>query len=284
MATEAQQVNLVLHEHALVRGAVGGMADHATFNFGFVLIDEGPLLFGVALVTDRVTGGVGAKLLGAVVAVRIVAVVALQQAFRDAVMEGPCELRADVLMARVTKLWRFRLHQELAFLGVMRRVAVDTGDAVGEMHGAVVVAVLLGVLVAAEAAGASLLRGSVLKSEDLGDIAAAVDMGFARAVAGFASVPLDAFVGIELGIHGGGEVRSLLKARVDFVVAGLAGVGACVEGGVGGGDVGGNLLGILLVGLSVTCDGGQSRTQDERKAQDNEQSELRAIHGASVNS
>ena len=54
MAANAEQIDLILDEQALVGRTVGRMADHATFDFRFVLIDEGALLFAVALVADCV--------------------------------------------------------------------------------------------------------------------------------------------------------------------------------------------------------------------------------------
>lgn len=233
MTTDAQQIDLVLHQHARVRGAVRRVTDHAAFNFRFVLVDEWPLLFGVALVADCIAGSVGAELLRAVTAMGIVAITALQQSFRDAVMEGARELRPNILMAGVAKLGRLRPHEELALFGVMRGVTVDAGHAVGEVHGAVVIAVLFGVLVAAQAARAGLLRSGVFESENLGLIPAAVHMFLAGAVAGFASMPFHAFMRIQLRIHSGSEVRSLLESGIDLVVAGFAGIGANVKRGVG---------------------------------------------------
>ena len=79
---------------------------------------------------------------------RAMAIIALDQALVDTVMKWSSELGADILVAGVAKLRRFRLHKELAFLGVVGGVAVGATDAVSQMHGVVVIAVLLGVLVA----------------------------------------------------------------------------------------------------------------------------------------
>ena len=54
MAANAEQIDLILDEQALVGRAVGRVADHATLDFRFVLVDEGTLLFAVALVADFV--------------------------------------------------------------------------------------------------------------------------------------------------------------------------------------------------------------------------------------
>lgn len=162
-----------------------------------------------------------------------VAIVALNQALGNPVVEGSSELRANILVAGVAKLRRLGLHQELVFLGVMRVVAIDAGDAIGQVHGAIVITVLFGVLVATEAARASLLGSGVLKGEDLGFIAAAVDVGFAWTVAGLTTMPFHALMGIELGFQGGREVGSLLETRGDFIMTRLACIRADIQSGIG---------------------------------------------------
>jgi len=232
------------------------VADHAAFDFCFVLIHEGALFFGVALVADRVPRRVGAELLGTFATMRIVAVVALKQALRNAMMEGTSKLGPDVLVANVAKPRRLGPHEELSFCGVVRRVTIDAGDTIGEVHGAFVIAVLFCVLVAAQAAGAGLLGSRILKGEDFCFVAAAVDVILAWAVAGFAAMPLDAFVGIEFGVHGRDKVRGLLEAGVNLVVTGFAGVRADIEGGVSRSVVSSDLvcrLGLLCRVSLVAC-------------------------------
>ncbi len=146
---------------------------------------------------------------------RAVAVTALNQAFVDTVMEGPRKLRAHVHVTRVTEFRRLRLHQELAFLRVVRRVAVNAGDAVGQVHRAVIVPMLFGVLMAPQAARAGLLRGSVFEGEDLGLVTPAVDMLFTRAVTSLAAMPFHALVSVEFRVHRGGEVRGGGEVCVD---------------------------------------------------------------------
>ena len=82
------------------------MADSATFDLGFVLVDEGPLLFGVTLVANLVIAGCPAELVSQETTMGVVAVGALQQSFVDAVMKWPGELSTHIQMARVTKLRR----------------------------------------------------------------------------------------------------------------------------------------------------------------------------------
>ena len=149
MATDAQEIHLVLHQQPLIRRTMRRVANGATLDFRLVLVDKRPLLLAVALVADRVSGRVGAQLLRAVRAVRAVAIVALDQTLGDAMMKRPRELRPDILMAAIAKFRGLRLHQKLALLGMVRGVAVDAGDAIGQVHGTIVVAVFFGILMAA---------------------------------------------------------------------------------------------------------------------------------------
>ena len=64
MATNAQEIDLVLLEHALIRRAMGRMTDHAAFNFCFMLVDERPLFLAVALVADLVPRRIRPQLFG----------------------------------------------------------------------------------------------------------------------------------------------------------------------------------------------------------------------------
>jgi hypothetical protein len=57
MATDAQQIHLVLNEHPLVGGPVWRVANLAAFDFSFVLVHERALFIGVALVADLVLTG-----------------------------------------------------------------------------------------------------------------------------------------------------------------------------------------------------------------------------------
>jgi hypothetical protein len=93
-------------------------------------------------------------------------------------------------MAAVTKLWLLLFHQELAFLRIMRRVAVRATHVVLEMGGSSEVAVLLTVGMTAKTTLADFLCGGVLKSEDLRFVATAVDMGLTWTMACLAAMPL----------------------------------------------------------------------------------------------
>ncbi len=163
---------------------------------------------------------------------RVVAIVALHQPFIYPMVERPPELYPHILVAAVAQLRRLLFHQELVFLGFVWRVAINACDAVGQVHGAVVVPMLFGVLVAAQAARASLLRCGVLKGEDFGFVTSAVHVLFPRAMTSLAAMPLHAFLRVELPVHGGCEVGRSGEIRIDRLVAGLAGVGTHVEVGI----------------------------------------------------
>ena len=77
MATNAQQIHLVLNEHPLVGGTVWSVASFAALDFGFVLVNEGALLIGVALVANLILTNHRAKLVPLESPVRVVAVIAL---------------------------------------------------------------------------------------------------------------------------------------------------------------------------------------------------------------
>ena len=96
MTTHTQQIHLILVEHALVSGAMWGMAGGATFDLGFMLINKWSLLIGVALITNFVRSRSHAQLVLVKAAMRIVAIVTLNQPFVDSVMKWTSELCADV--------------------------------------------------------------------------------------------------------------------------------------------------------------------------------------------
>ena len=214
-----------------------GVADGAALQLGFVLVNEGSLLIGVAFVADLVLPGGGAQLVGFKSAVGIVTVVALEQSFVDAVMKWPGELRADIQMAAVAKFGRRIFQQALGFFGMVRGMAIDAGNAALQVSGAARIVLLVTALVAIQAARADLCGRGVLKGKDFRDIPAAIHMFLAGPVACLATVPLRTGVRIELGVHRGGEVRGACKVGVKFLVAGLAGIRADVQSRVGGAHV-----------------------------------------------
>lgn len=205
------------------------MTDRAALDLCFMLVNKGTLLVGVALVADLILPFDTLQLVRLKSTVRIVAIVALDQSFVHTVMEWPDELRLHIQMTRVTKLWRRLFQQELALFGVMWGMAVNAGNTALQVRRSPVIALLVAVLVAIQATRADLRGRGVLKCENLRLVPAAVHVRLAGPVARFATMPLGAIVSFEFSLHRGYEVWSFLKVRVDFVVAGLAGIGADIK-------------------------------------------------------
>src|SRR5271165_4012535 len=202
MATHAQEIHLVLLQHPRVGGAVGRMAHLAALDLGFMLVNERPLLVGVALVTNFVLASHGAKLVPLKPPMRIVAVVALHESFIHAVVKGARELRPHVHVAAVAQLRRRFLQQKLGLFRMMWRMAIDAGHAALQVGRARVVALFVAALVAGQAASADLFGRGALECEDFRFVASPIHVGFTWAVAAFASVPLGPF----LIVHCGDEV------------------------------------------------------------------------------
>src|SRR5215470_2168874 len=98
------------------------MAGCATFRLNHgMFVHEGAGFVGVALEADGVLGGRRSQLARQKSAVWIMAVIALHQALVDTMMKSSRELLFRLQMAAVTKLWLLLLHQELTFLGIVRR-------------------------------------------------------------------------------------------------------------------------------------------------------------------
>lgn len=135
MAFETEQVHLRTFQQPRIGGAVWYMARNTAFNFHrLVLENEWTLLVGVALETDQILRCRGAQLASLKTPVRIVAVAALHHSFVHSVMEGAGELLLGLQMAAVAEARLLLLHQELAFLGVMRIVAICAADIVLQMR------------------------------------------------------------------------------------------------------------------------------------------------------
>jgi hypothetical protein len=106
MATNAQQIHLVLNEHPLVGGPMWRVASLAALDFGFVLIHEGALFIDVALVANFVLTGHGAQLVALESPMRVVAVIALHQSFVYTMVKRTRELCPDIQVAGVAKFRR----------------------------------------------------------------------------------------------------------------------------------------------------------------------------------
>src|ERR1700739_3895089 len=105
------------------------MADSATFDLGFVLVDEGPLLFGVALVANLVVTVGSTELMSQETTMGVVAIAALHEPFGDAVMKRPGELRLHIQMAAIAELRRGLFQQEFTLFRVVRGMTIDAGNA-----------------------------------------------------------------------------------------------------------------------------------------------------------
>jgi len=209
------------------------MANGATLDLSFVLVDERPLLFGMALVADRVIAVSTAKLVGQETAMRVVAIRALNQAFIDPVMKGSCELRAHIQVTAVTQLRCRLFQQKLAFFCVVGIVAIDARNPALQVRRPPIIVVLRTVLVAIEATRTDLCRRSVLKGENLALVAAAIHMGLAWSVAGLATLPLRPPMSCKLRRHGGRKMRRLFEVGSDFVVTSFTGIRSHVQCGIG---------------------------------------------------
>ena len=198
MALQAEQVDVTELEHVGIRPAVRQMARLASINlYGSVLVDEWPLLVGVALEANRILGGGSAHLFGACCAVHVVAIAALDQSFIHPVMERHIKLSFLLKVAAVAQLWLGLDEQEIRSFGMVRRMAGDATNAILLMFRVEGIHVLRAADMAVEAAGVDLLRGSGLKLENLRFVATAVDVGLAGSVASFATVPLGTLLGIQ---------------------------------------------------------------------------------------
>jgi len=207
------------------------VARDAAFNlYRFVLVDERSGFVRMALEAHQILRYRRSQLPRQEAPVRIVAVAALHHPFIDSVVEGPSKLLLRLEMAAVTELRRLLLHQELAFFGVMRRVAVDATYVVLQVRRPRVVAVLLSVRVASQAAFADFLGRGILECKDLRLIAATIDVCFPWTVTRLASMPLWTFFGIQRShIVRRIFIRLVKTLGWHVLVAGLAPLGTDVE-------------------------------------------------------
>jgi hypothetical protein len=208
VALQAKQVDIAELQHVRIRPAVGQMARLASLDlYRSMLVHKRPLLIRVALEADRVLRRGSPHLFRAHRAVHVVAIAALHQPFIHPMMKRHVELRFLLEMAGVAKLWLGLDQQKLSLLGVVRRVARDATDVILQMHRVDGVHVLRAASMAIQAARADLLRRCAFKSENLGLVSSAVDMGLPRTVATFAALPRRAFLRIQSGY----KVRRILK-------------------------------------------------------------------------
>lgn len=246
---QTKQVRLRALQQARIGGSVGLMAGGAAFGLDRqVFKGEGASFVGMATETNLVLRCRRPQLLGQEPTVLVVAVGASNQALFHAMPEGAVEVLFDVGMAAVTQFRLLIDQQELLLLGVMGRVAGGAAYVIGIVLGTVEVGVFLSIFMAAQATLADVFRGFAGEDEDLTFVSAALDVFLARAVTSFATLPLRTLLAeCRFPVRGG------LEAFVNFFVAGLAGLGANVQRGIGGPDILGR--GMHFAGLAIHAAG-----------------------------
>ena len=163
----------------------------------FVLVNKRTRFVLVACKANLILRRCSAQLTRLETAMRIVTIRALHQAFVYAVMERPFELLFFIEMAGVAKIRLLHLQKVLAFLGMVRIMAVRAAHTILQVNGAGIIAVLFAILVAVEAPRANLLRCGVLKREDLGLVTPAFHMLLAGTMASLATVPFGPVLRVE---------------------------------------------------------------------------------------
>lgn len=150
--------------------------------------DERPHGVSVAFGANLELTGGSSHLVTGFGAVRIVTVAALDKSDIDAVAIGPGKFGLLRGVASVAQL-SLRFHQqEVDVLGSVRTVTAGATDAIRQVFGLGEILRFRGRLVALRTDRCCLRRTQLLKANDLGGIAAAVNMGLRRTVTSLASV------------------------------------------------------------------------------------------------
>src|SRR5271165_105706 len=219
VATEAEEVDVVDLKQTWIGGAVWRVTRQATL-VGLhrsVLEDERPHGVSVALGAHRELTSRGTHLVADFRPVRVMAVTALYEPDIDAVTIGPGELRLLRSMASKAQLRLRLLQHEVDISGTVRAVAGGATEAVCQVLGLGKVLRLQAGLMTSGADRSGLGRTQRFEADDLGDVAAAINMGLTGAVTALASV---------LAALQQRGVRSARKVFLpDFLVAGFADVG-----------------------------------------------------------
>jgi hypothetical protein len=187
---QTESVHARSRQQPRIRGTVRRVTRRTTFGSnGFMLEYERTALFSVALVADRILRGIGAQLFRLCRSVHIVTILALDVAFHDSVTEWLQEIGFRFVVAAEAKI-RILLDQQLfPYRRDVGGVAGSTSDAVAVVNGAIEILVLEIVLVARHATFGDLLGFLFTEAEDLGLVSAAINVGGARTMARFASMP-----------------------------------------------------------------------------------------------
>jgi hypothetical protein len=192
--------------------------------YGKVLKHERPLLFPVALVTNLVLLGAGAQLPGQRPAMRVVAVVALNQPLLNTVPVRASEFSSYLSVAAIAQERLLFDEQRPLRLGFVRRMATGAAHIVGQMGGPQKIGMLIVEGMAGQASFRGLFGREILEIDNLGDIAAALDVRFARTVTSLTALMLRrCFL-----VKGSREMSGVLEVLGQILVAGLAGIFAYV--------------------------------------------------------
>ncbi len=215
MATEAKKVDVVDLQQTRIGRSVRRVAGQTTFVglYRSVFEDEGPHGVGVAFSAHRKLTRRGPHLVADFRPMRVMTVTALNEPDVNAVTIWPGELGPLGRMTSKAQL-RLRLFQhEIDVSGTVRAVAGGATDAVRQVFGLGKVLRLQARLMTSGADRSGLGRTQRFEANDLGWIAAAINVGLPGTMAALASV---------LAALQQRRMRSARKVLLpDFLVAGL---------------------------------------------------------------
>ncbi len=160
---------------------------------------------------------------------RIVTIIALNQAFINPMVIGLGEICLGRNMAPVTQLWLIFNQQVFFLCRVVGRVAIETADIATRVGRCRKVRLRMTLAVAAETAGAGLLPRLSLEEEYLRLVAATCDVFGSRTVATFTALMRRA----AFRVQGSLPMGRFLPSVVNFLVTSLTGIRAHVLGGIG---------------------------------------------------
>ncbi len=215
MATEAKEVDVIDLKQTRISGSVRRVTGQATFIglYRGVFEDEWAHGVGVTLGAHRKLPGRGTHLVADFSPVRVMAVTALYESDVHAVTIGPGELGLLCCMTSKAQLSLWLLQHEIDISGTVRAVAGGATDAVRQVFGLGKVLRLQARLMTSGADRSGLGRTQRFEANDLGWIAAAINVGLPGTMAALASV---------LAALQQRRMRSARKVLLpDFLVAGL---------------------------------------------------------------
>ncbi len=218
VTTQTEKVDIVDLQQSRISRAVRRVARQATFIrlYRCMLEDEGPHRIRVAFRADRKLTCRRPYLMARLRTVRIMAVTALNETNIDTMAVRPRELRLLLRVAPEAQLG-LRLHQhEVNVVRFVRAVTTGTAYAVGQVFRFREILGLKAGLMTLSTDCRGLGRAQCLESDDLGDIASAINMCLSGAMAGLTAV----LIALQEGsMWCSGEVF-----LPDLLVAGLADV------------------------------------------------------------